>query len=384
VALTATAIGGSPVFAQAAPATQATNGDRAKARADAVTQSNSLRTMRKYQEALDTVMPYAGDKDYNILVAIGQAIEGWTTPADRLRAIEWYEKAIALDPANKTGYARRAGAFGDAGFRYFEERLADRQRVVDMAEGASPAKLASAGEYGDLAGANDSFVIPRGGGGFDTRRRDLVMDLRSKAIALDPSSYGRFLDRAEFINSRHRNPSMGRDDVDRARFLVRSMDRSLPATWYAQAQFARRVASLPTSMTLAGSSITVDGITTPYRASVAQLRNRAIDNYSRYIKAFEESGRDYSKLGDGVGAYENRAAVYRSLGGTYHRSAIDDQETLIAINPRNAGYWRNLATSLDAISERRAANAYYEKYLDLNGSEDLGDVGATRARLASG
>jgi tetratricopeptide (TPR) repeat protein len=370
-----------PAYAQTATPTP--TDDRAKARADAVTRSNSLRTQRKFQEALDAVMPYAGDSNnFDVLIAIGQAIEGWTTPLDRLRAIEWYNRAIEQQPNNKTGYIRRAGARGDAGYRYHLARLEDREKVVALSEAASPNKLATAGEYSDLAGANSDLVAPRGAA-IDQARLDKAMEFRSKAIAVE-ETYGRLLDRAELINSRFKNPSMGRDDVDRAMFLVRQMNAALPATWYARAQLGRRVAALPTSMTLAGATITVDGITTPYRASVAQLRNQAIENYSKYIKAWEESGRDYSRYGDAIGAFENRAAVYRSLGGQYHRDAIRDQETLIGLNQRNAGYWRNLAISLDAVGERTSARSYYEKYLDLNATEDLGDVGATRARLASG
>jgi hypothetical protein len=104
--------------------------------------------------------------------------------------------------------------------------------------------------------------------------------------------------------------------------------------------------------------------------------------YSKYIGAFEASNRDYSTYGDAVGAYENRASTYRSLGGKNHREAIDDMTTLIGINPRNADYYRLRATSLDAVAERIAAEPDYEKYLELNGPEDLGDCGAVRARLA--
>jgi tetratricopeptide (TPR) repeat protein len=375
VALVVTAATAIPAFAQGAD-------DRAKAQADAVTQSSALRTMRKFQDAIDVLKPYENDGNFDVYIAMGQAIEGFTTPLDRLKAVEWYNKAIALSPNNKTGYIRRAGAYGDAGYRYFEERLADRRRVVELAEAASPTKTASAGEYGDLAGAEDSFTVSRGGT-YNPAQRDRVMELRSKALALE-ETYGRLLDRAELINSRFSNPSMGRGDVDRSWQLVQPMDNDKPATWYAIAQWARRTASLPTTMTLAGFTISLGGIITPYRASVAQLRNQAIEQYSKYIDGFEASNRDYTKFGDGIGAYENRAAVYRSLGGSYHRKAIQDTETLLAINPRNAGYWRNIGVSLDALNERTPAKAFYEKYLELNGPEDLGDVGATRARLAQG
>jgi tetratricopeptide (TPR) repeat protein len=377
----ATAMGATPTFAQTTSDTQGE--DRKKERAAAVDRSDDLRTVRKFQDALDAVMPYANDNDFDVLIAIGRAIEGWSTPLDYLRAVEWYEKAIALKPTDKNGYIRRAGALGSAGYRHFEERLDDRRRVVAMAEAASPTKTASAGEYGDLAGAENSFVAPRGGGYIDNNRRDLVFALRSKALMLG-ETIGRLLDRAEYINSRYDNPSMGRDDVERARYQVKRLDQSKPANWYELAQFSRRVASLPTSMTLAGSTITVDGITTPYRPSVQQLRNQAKDLYTEYINAWEASGRDLVKLGSGIGAYENRRSIYNSLGGRYHRDAIRDMEALMEINPRSAGYQLNMARHLDAIDERTAARSFYEKYLELNGPEDLGDVGAVRARLAEG
>jgi tetratricopeptide (TPR) repeat protein len=356
--------------------------DRAKARADAVKKSNDLRTVRQYSQALSTVMPYADDNDFDVFIAIGQALAGPAYPPDRKKALEWYNKAVALKPDNVTGLSTRAGVYGDLGYRYDELRLADRRKVVELAEAASPTKTASAGNYADLAAIENTFVVARGGGAIDEARREVSLALRLKAQALDETNYARHLDTAEFINSRYsNNPSMGRDYIDRATYLIKQKDLSLPASWYDLAQFARRVSALPTSMTLAGSTISVNSISTPYRASVAQLRNQAYDNYSRYIDLFESSDRDYKKYGSGVGAYENRATILRAMGGSSVKDAIKDRETLIKIGPMNPGYWRNMAVDLDTIGERTAANTFYEKYLELNGDEDIGDVAATRERL---
>lgn len=377
-ALAATATVVTPTFAQTTTPTRAT------LRAAAVTQSNALRTARHFQLALDTVMPYAGDNNFDVFIAIGQAIEGFTTPADRLRAIEWYNRAIALAPTNKNGYIRRAAAWGDAGTKYLENRLADRETVVRMSEEQSPTKTAPPGEYSDLAGANASFVLPSGGV-LDLNRRALVLELRSKAIALGLTA-GRLLDRAEFINSRYpENRGMGRGDVDQAMLLTDQLDLSTPAGIFETAQVARRIAALNSAMTLAGLTTTIEGVSTRLRPTVGQLRNEAIDNYSKYIALFESSGRDYARFGSGIGAYENRAAVKRSLGDPRSvREAIADYEVLIQINPRNAGYWRNYGTALDAIGERGSARRYYQEYLNLMGEEDDGNVGAIRARLAQG
>ncbi|HVG97232.1 MAG TPA: hypothetical protein VNK05_10045, partial [Chloroflexota bacterium] len=46
---------------------------RAAARAAAVTQSNTLRTMRKFQEAIDVLKPYENDNNFDVLIAMGQA-----------------------------------------------------------------------------------------------------------------------------------------------------------------------------------------------------------------------------------------------------------------------------------------------------------------------
>jgi tetratricopeptide (TPR) repeat protein len=355
--------------------------DRAKARADAVKKSNDLRTVRQYSQALSTVMPYADDNDFDVFTAIGQALAGPAYPPDRKKAVEWYNKAVALKPDNVTGLANRAGNYGDLGYRYDDLRLADRRKVVELAEAASPTKTASAGNYADLAAIENTFVVPRGGGAIDEARRDLSLSLRLKALAMD-DTYGRNLDVAELINSRYsNNPSMGRDYIDRATYLIKQLDPSIPKNWYDLAQFARRVSALPAAMTLAGSTITINGISTPYRASVAQLRNQAYDNYSRYIDLFESSDRDYKKYGSGVGAYENRATILKAMGGSSVKDAIKDRETLLKINPMNPGYWRNMGVDLDAIGERTAANTFYEKYLELNGDEDIGDVASTRERL---
>jgi tetratricopeptide (TPR) repeat protein len=386
IALAATAAATVATGATVVPTLAATTtAERAALRAASVKQAADLRTFRKFQEAIDLLTPFAGDKDFDVLIEMGRNVEGFTTPADRLEAVEWYTQAITLKPTSVTGYQRRASAYGDAGFRHFEQRLADRQKVVDLGEAASPEKTAGAGDYADLAGAHNSFVAPRGGGLVDMDRAQLVLDLRSKAIELG-ETYGRLLDRAEHINSRFNNPGAGREDVDRALYLVhRRMDTGKPATWYAQGQATRRVASLPALMTLAGATVSVSGAPTfQLRPNATRHRSMALDAYSRYIAGFEESGRDYSKFGDALGAYENRASVYRSLSGKAHREAIDDMTTLIGLNPRNAEYYRLRAVSLDAISERLAARPDYEKYLELNGSEDLGEVGGTRARLLKG
>jgi len=71
-------------------------------------------------------------------------------------------------------------------------------------------------------------------------------------------------------------------------------------------------------------------------------------------------------------------------GGAFLRKAVENYNTLIAINPTNPGYWRTRSLTLDSLNERGAAREGYEKYLELNGSEDVGDVGTTRARLAAG
>ena len=380
-AFVATVATAAPTFAQSATPTPSA---RDAARAAAVTQSNSLRTMRKFQEAIDVLKPYENDNNFDVLIAMGQAIEGFWLPAKRIEAIDWYNKAIALSPNNKTGYTRRAGAYGDAGFQFFEERLADRRKAVALSEAASPTKTATAGEYGDLAGAVGAFVVTRNANGFGVfspGTRDETMELRSKAIVGEETP-GRLLDRAELINSRNSNVSQGRSDVDRAGVVATQGDPGAPLTWYRIADWARRTANLPTAMTLAGITISVSGINTPYRANVSQLRNQAIEYYSKYINAFEASNRDYSKYGDAIGAYENRAATYANLGGSYHRKAIKDKETLLGINPNNANYWRDIGVSLDALREGVAAKPFYQKYVELNGKYDLGEVGTARARLA--
>ena len=135
-------------------------------------------------------------------------------------------------------------------------------------------------------------------------------------------------------------------------------------------------------MTLAGVTISVNGITTPYRASVSQLRNQAIEYYSKYINAFEASNRDYTKLRRRHRRLREPRRRLPPLGGSYHRKAIKDQETLLGINPNNANYWRNIGVSLDALREGLAAKPFYQKYVDLNGPYDLGEVGSARARLA--
>ena len=379
VAASGTIASVTPAFARAAAP------DRAKARADAVKQAKDLVTQFRQHEAIDLLMAYAGDKDPDVFAGIASAYSKFANPPNKLKAVEWINKAIELKPTNTSYLASRAGYHGDAGWRYHEQRLADRMRVVELAEATSPEKTASAGNYADLAGAHNAFVVPRGGGAVDEARRDLVMELRSKAIALD-ETYGRLLDRAELVDDRYRNPGMGRDDVSRAIWLVEHrMDPVQPGTWYQMGQLKRRIAGVDARMSLLGAMITPSGERAEsFRPGVAAYRQQAVDAYQRYIDAWEASGRDFLKLGSGADALNNQASALRDLGGANNRKAVENYDTLIGINPTNPGYWRNRSRALDSLGERGAARAGYEMYLKLNGVEDAGDAGATLARLANG
>jgi hypothetical protein len=348
-----------------------------------VTKAAGLRDAHKFQEGREALAPFLEDNDYDVFDEMGRNIAASTgNPNDKIASIAWFDKAIALKPKKKGAYAHRAGAYGDAGWRYVDKRLADRQKVVELAEAAASDGNASGGEYSDLAGAHNSFITPRGGGAKDMNRVAETMKWRSKAIAVDEKSYGRHLDRAELVNSHLKEPSDGWDDVDRALYLVKLMDGGKPASWYARAQLGRRLGALSTAMSLAGAKLTVNGISTQFRPSQAQFRNKAIDNYKKYIDGWEASGRDFAKFGSALDALNNLASTYRALGGVYHREALKAMQTLIELQPENPDRYWNYAISLDALDERGSANSYYQSYLDLNGGEDTGNVGAARARLA--
>jgi hypothetical protein len=364
-ALLTAAVHARPAMAQTAP----TAADISAA----VARSNTLRGQRMFQEALDAVMPLAGTNNFDVLIAIGQAYEGFGSMAHFQRAAEWHTRALDVATTNAqriTGHTRRAAALGDSGDQFLDARLADRQRVVDLAEEGG--RQASAGQYGDLAGAHGSFIAP-GGQFVDFNRVEKVLELRSKAIELMETP-GRLFDRAELVNARLQNPGWARNDADWAYALViRTLDMSVPANWYARAEAARRYAGL-------GSAVIAPG-----RPNATQLRIDAINHYTRYIEGFEESGRNRARFGDISGAYGNRAAVYEALGGGANfRRAADDRTNRINVDAPYAHFARFLEranTLFVRLNEQGAAATDYRRYLQMTEAGDSTNKSLAAARI---
>jgi tetratricopeptide (TPR) repeat protein len=362
----------------AAPALAQDAGTGAPSAADAVQKAETLRTQRRYAEMLPLLMPFAASNNFDVDIMIGRAYEGLKLPPDCLRALDWYNKAIALQPNNVTGYDRRASGYDCLGVPYLDRKLADRVRVVDMADtgGKSP----SAGQIGDLAGATLDMAAPGGQGAVDFARVRKGLELRSRAIAMTSTSTegglrdmaGRLMDRAELYNGRLANPGAARQDADEALNIVRTkLDMRNYRNWYSRAQINRRYAALGDTV-IAPLMLPGFGI---FRPTKAQLRNEAETYYTKYINAFEASGRDFAKYGSGVDAYTNRASNYSGMGGAINtRKAVADYSTSFALNPRNpARLWDRAQRQMD-LGNNSAALADIQQYLAMNQGVDVQGV----------
>jgi tetratricopeptide (TPR) repeat protein len=237
-------------------------------------------------------------------------------------------------------------------------------------------KTASAGQINDLAGATLDMASPSGQGAVDFDRVQQALDLRSRAIAMTARGTvdmaNRLMDRAELLNSRLKNPGAARADADEALDIVRTqLDMGVLANLYARAQINRRYANLGTTV-IAALNQPGYGI---FRPTQAQMRNEAIDYYSRYIDAFHASGRDYTKCGSGIDAYTNRASVYNSIGDpASKRKAIDDYTKAFELNPREPRrLWDRAQRQLE-LDNDAAAKADIQQYLDMTKGVDIQGV----------
>jgi tetratricopeptide (TPR) repeat protein len=340
----------------------------------ALKQAEALRVQRRFQEMLPVLQPFADSKSFDVYVMLGRAYEGLRLPEHCQTALDWHNKAIALQPNNPTGYERRAAAYDCLGNPYFEEELADRARVVDMAE--TGGKTASAGQINDLAGATLDMASPSGQGAVDFDRVQQALDLRSRAIAMTARGTvdmaNRLMDRAELLNSRLKNPGAARADADEALDIVRTqLDMGVLANLYARAQINRRYANLGTTV-IAALNQPGYGI---FRPTQAQMRNEALDYYSRYIDAFVASGRDFAKCGSGIDAYTNRASVHNSIGDpASKRKAIDDYTKAFELNPREPRrLWDRAQRQLE-LGNNAAVRADIQQYLSMTKGVDIQGV----------
>ena len=67
------------------------------------------------------------------------------------------------------------------------------------------------------------------------------------------------------------------------------------------------------------------------------------------------------------------ALLAEYAGLVRQRSTPGCQPVAAAVVYDQIAYWRNKGVALDDLRERIPARAYYQKYLDLNGPEDLGE-----------
>jgi tetratricopeptide (TPR) repeat protein len=345
----------------------------------AVAQAQTLLDKRQYQAGVDLLTPMNDGKSAKLMIMLARHYQGLRLPNDCKTAVGIYDKVIAMDPKNVEAYDRRGDSYDCLGVPFLAQRLENKEKVVELAEAASPLKEASAGNYTGLGGAYADNAAPAGVGAVDFTKANKALELRSRGIGMTPEvtqanlrdKSDRIMARAELLNSRFANPTASRDDADEAYNMVRRrLDMTDPANWYRRAEIARRYANLPASVTAAASGVIAFGTST--RPQIAQVRNEAIDYYTRYINAFESSGRDFVKYPSAIDAYTNKGANYNSMGGTQNkRTANENYAKAFELNPRELRRLGDIGLRLVEINEGLSAKTYFQQYLTMTQGVDI-------------
>jgi len=373
--------------------------------ADALKQVPTLRAERRDAEVVRLLTPFAATtKDAELLRLLGVSQRELRGPANCLKAVEWYTKSLELRPNHATTLGNRAGAYDCLGRPYLEERLADRQRQVEIGEAASPTKTASAGAYSDLAGAHNALVAPTAESVVDLERAKLVRDLHTKAIALDNSRIGNLRDRGELMRVRFVQPGAAANDFETALELVRARPVEVVENARQRGITARRLADqgvetiksmLFGAETLAATTNARTGNVTVINrvpaATIAQLRNEALTNYNIYIQAFEGKERGEGRAAafadtrfgagslDIADAYADRAALYRNMNKP--AEALADLQRRVDLAPDEPNFYWDLAQQYDRMDMDSGTRNALAKFFQLVGNGPNNNAGAARALL---
>lgn len=384
----------STVLMPSLPAAAATTG---LSEADAIKMADTLRSQRRNQEAIDVLLPFTGSTtNPEIFYKLGQSQRELRTPADCMKTVEWYSRAIELKPTELGYYRSRSGAYDCLGREFLVERLADRQRVIDMQVGAK--KSPSAGDWADLGGAHNALVAP--GDAVDFDRAKTVVEFYSLAIGMDNNRIGTRRDRADIMNARFKQPGVAAADYMAALELNRAKDMSVPQNARDRAVTARRLAGLGTEA-LKSAIYGSETLSTRNRVPnvmQAQLRNEAIEYYTKFIDAFEEKAASDglaqafadARFGKGntdpMGALGDRASVYVAMGPHFYGKALADYQRRVELEPREPDYWYNLAQQHERMRNPSGARAALDEYFKLiagGPKNSVRDARALQARIGA-
>jgi tetratricopeptide (TPR) repeat protein len=360
--------------------------------ADAIKQAEQYRLRRENSLAVNLLLPYtATSNNPDLFRQIGRSQRQLRTPADCLKAVEWFTKGLQIAPNNTNLLGDRADAYDCLGRPYLVQRLNDRQKVVELQEAASPTKTASAGAYADLGGAHSGLIAP--GEFVDLERAKSAVEFWSKAIALDNGRLGTRRDRAGVNNSRFRLPGVAASDLGTALEMARSRDQSVVNNARERGITARVFSELGTEgirSYLYGAQTVSARNNTP-AVFAGQLRNEGVDALTKFIEAFEAKeradGRSAafadSRFGAGsldiAGAYENRAILYNARNE--RDKALADYMRRTELEPREPNYWFNLAQQYDRMGNSSGVKNALREYLQLTEGGPNNNAAAARALL---
>lgn len=373
----------------------------ATAEADLLRRVETLRTQRQNELAIELLTPLAATtRNFEVFRALGRNTRELRTPADCLKAVEFFNKALELKKDDLNVLRDRAGAYDCLGRPFLVQRLNDRERVVELQEVGG--RMATAADYSDKGGAENALALPSPESVVDISLARRAVESYSKSLALDPTRLGTRRDRADVLITRLSDVGAGYNDYDEALRQSRQRDMSVPNNARELAITARRFAARTGPAGMSATNFIVagrfDGLN-PARnpdlapranAIIAQLRNEARDYYTRYIEAFEERARTqsleqaFATLGglDFAGALADRAAVFNAMNE--RQKALEDLKRRTEIESREPNYWRDLGIQYELMGNRDAALNAYREFQELVGNvhhNNSGDVAARVRRL---
>lgn len=328
--------------------------------AEALTAARNRIDAWKFDEAIALLTPHSGAGNAEVLVALGDASRGRGSVADLRTSLDWYTKAIALNPDVPRFYRVRAMAYDALGPSFRVQAIDEYQKAIDTAlrMGRNPAP----GDYTRMATL--LRVVAYAGDGFDPQRLQQAADAATKALGLDNDFIPAYTERARIYAAQR----VGGSDRDVARALAVDPGSTVPhiIAWHAIADTW-------------GPSYAAD------RAQKAgQYWNDSVTYWDKYIALIES---DISKIAERDENWEAKQitpdwAYYYRAGARAGANPRDKDRVLadyakaIQLNPREPSFYAQRGFYYyNTVRANAEAKQDFLKYLELLGDVDDEDKG---------
>jgi len=332
----------------------------ASAIADALSLARARIDAWKFDDAIALLMPHSTAGNAEVLVALGDAYRGRSSVADLRASIDWYTKAIALNPDVPRFYRVRALTYDALGPAFRVQAIDEYQKAIDTAVrvGRRPAP----GDFSRMATL--LRVIAYAGDGFDPSRLQQAADAATKALGLDNDFIPAYTERARIYAAQR----AGGSDRDIARALSVDPGSTIPhiIAWHAIAD--------TWGPTFAADRAQRSG----------QYWNDSVTYWDRYISLIES---DISKIAEHDENWEAKqitpdwAYYYRgsARAGANPRDrdrVLADFAKAIQLNPREPYFYEQRGLYYyNVVRANAEAKQDFMKYMELLGDVDDEDKG---------